>query len=107
MYGAERRVWVSKRLVSSGDVCCTSFSNQHFALPVYLKIDFLNGCAYDDVFDTVDVSPSLSRREEGRLMYAFYGAAPGLKVSGRKLKYIPHEEAIRHIVETILQRTTP
>jgi hypothetical protein len=38
-------------------------------------------------------------------VYAFYGAAPGLEGSGRTLKDIPHEEAIRHIVATILQRT--
>jgi hypothetical protein len=36
-------------------------------------------------------------------MYVFYGAAPGLEGSRRTLKDIPHEEAIRHIVETILQ----
>jgi hypothetical protein len=79
---------------------CMSLFNQHFAPPVYLKVDFLNGCAYDAVFDTVDVSPSVLLG--GRLMYAFYGAASELKTIGRTLKDIPHEEAICHIVETIL-----
>jgi hypothetical protein len=82
---------------------CTSLRNQLFAPPVYLKVDFLNGCKYDAVFDTNDVSPSVSLG--GRLMYAFYGAAPDLKVIGRALKDIPHEEAICHIVKTILRRT--
>eukprot|EP00978_Attheya_sp_CCMP212_P042873 scaffold269413_cov35-Attheya_sp.AAC.1 len=82
---------------------CASFPDQQFVAPVYLKVDFLNGCAYDARFDTADVSPSVSLG--GRLMYAFYGVPPDLEPSGRKLKDIPHEEAIRHIVETILQLT--
>jgi hypothetical protein len=82
---------------------CTALPNQEFAPPVYLKVDFLNGCAYDAVFDTDSVSPSVSLG--GRLMYAFYGATPELKAIGRTLKDIPHDEAICHIVETILERT--
>lgn len=67
--------------------------------PVYLKMDFLNGCKYDRTFDKSDLPASVSLG--ARLMYAFYGSAPGLEV-GHNLQDITHEDAIFHIVSRVL-----
>ncbi|CAB9530806.1 hypothetical protein SEMRO_3054_G342870.1 [Seminavis robusta] len=67
--------------------------------PVYLKMDFLNGCKYDPTFDKPDLPASVSLG--ARLMYAFYGSAPVLEV-GHNLQDITHEDAIFHIVSRFL-----
>ena len=82
-------------------------SNQHLVRlkilkPVYLKMDFLNGCRHDKTFDTPGTTPSVALG--ARLMYAFHGVPndPAFIDTGRKLKDISHEQAFRYIVSRSL-----
>jgi hypothetical protein len=63
-----------------------------FAKPVYLLIDFLAGSKFNKNFDaaTWDASVSLG----ARLMVAFY--------QHEDLKSIKHDQALKHIIETVL-----
>jgi hypothetical protein len=70
--------------------------------PLYLKIDFLNGCKYDAQLDTDLISPSVSLG--ARLMYAFYGAPDISKYTGHVLKDIAHDNAFDRIVSTMLEQ---
>jgi hypothetical protein len=63
-----------------------------FTKPVYLLIDFLNGSRFNEAFDAAawDASVSLG----ARLMVAFY--------QHEDLKSIKHDQALKHIIETVL-----
>ena len=68
--------------------------------PVYLKMDFLNGCKFDISFD-LDASPSVALG--ARLMYAFHGTPPDLELKGVSLKSMTHHDAFRYIISRTLQ----
>lgn len=66
-----------------------------FTKPVYLLIDFLKTSKVDPIFDAKHQDPSVTLG--ARLMCAFY--------KHDTLKAIKHDQALNHIIETILSGT--
>ena len=69
--------------------------------PVYLKMDFLNGCRFDKSFDTRGISASVALG--ARLMYAFHGTPPDMEDTGYSLKRITHDQAFYYIISRMLR----
>lgn len=88
------------RLVEHACKTNNNISGLKILKPVYLKMDFLNGCKFDISFD-LDASPSVALG--ARLMYAFHGTPPDLELKGVSLKSITHHDAFRYIISRTLQ----
>ena len=92
------------RMVEQACKTNESVSGLNILKPVYLKIDFLNGCKFDKSFDTPDTSASVALG--ARLMYAFHGTPPDMKENGPSLRDISDEKAFQYIISRMLQDTT-